>query len=115
MGKGPSGLRGRLARHLRSTRRPFWHIDYLLNSTSADLLYFVVAYSKVHIECRLNQLVLDTAASSLPLFGSGDCKLGCPGHMAYFGQGDGETILKKLISYLNERGLTRMVIIRLDR
>ncbi len=77
---GPGGLAARLARHLRASRRPHWHIDAL---TAVLPIVAVGAHSsQERLECAWVQRLLAAGADApIPGFGSSDCRAGCPAHL----------------------------------
>ena len=81
-GSAQGGLRGRLARHLRSSRRPHWHIDSLLaKSTVVDLQAWFDRNRQA--ECsRARDVENWPGAESVEGFGAGDCA--CRSHLTYF-------------------------------
>lgn len=85
-GSARSGLRARIARHLRRRKTLHWHIDYLLAAPGARVVE-VIERPGVHVgECSLNQAIgrLGGARAVVPGFGASDCRAGCPAHVYYF-------------------------------
>ena len=75
--RGPSGLRARLARHMRPQKLAHWHIDQL--TAGANMLgAFVVEGGD---ECALNAALADLP---IPIagFGSSDCRR-CAAHLRF--------------------------------
>jgi Uri superfamily endonuclease len=85
-GSAMNGLRARLARHLRKSKKRHWHIDYLLGAPGARVQEVVTRASSNREECGHNQRIarLPGAKIILPGFGSSDCRAGCPSHLIYF-------------------------------
>lgn len=81
--RGPGGLNGRLARHLRQRKRSHWHIDYLLQG--ASVLEVWTKPSSHRLECAWAAALLTnrSAEPMIPGFGSSDC--GCSTHLIYVG------------------------------
>lgn len=79
--RGPGGLRGRLARHLRHEKRPHWHVDYLTQCVAISAVCWAAAAEP--LECRWAQalLRLPGAAPGPAGFGSSDCQAGCRSHL----------------------------------
>ena len=72
---GPGGLRARLRRHLRASKKAHWHVDYL---TGAGEITDIIAVSEGK-ECDLVDRALMFPGVSVPIagFGSSDCPR-CP-------------------------------------
>lgn len=87
LGRGASGLRKRILRHLIRPKNVFWHIDYLLNRPEARVEAIVLAGSEFERECDVNKALIEElgASSPAPGFGSSDCRSGCPAHLLYAG------------------------------
>jgi Uri superfamily endonuclease len=102
--RGPAGLRGRLARHLRRQKRLHWHIDYLTQCAPVRAVYWQVAAEP--LECRWAQALQRLPGATLAAvgFGSSDCRAGCRSHLIRLPDGfDGET-LPALLSALSAPG-----------
>ncbi|MDP6666000.1 MAG: GIY-YIG nuclease family protein [Dehalococcoidia bacterium] len=83
-GSAMNGLRGRIARHLRSEHRVHWHIDYLNSSTTGATVEAVGwAEGKTRQECEWATAIADLPGSSRPVpgFGSSDCA--CESHLVH--------------------------------
>ena len=65
VGSAMGGFKSRLNRHLKSDKKPRWHIDYLLKTGE-------------RLECAIAQ-ALNRQFMSVPNFGSSDCK--CRSHL----------------------------------
>jgi len=80
-GSGASSIEGRISRHLRKTKRNFWHIDYLLKHELSQILAVVYSETKKSAECKVNQSIRRELGASSPAahFGSSDC--GCETHL----------------------------------
>lgn len=80
-GSGASSIEGRLTRHLRKTKRNFWHIDYPLKHELSQILAVVYSETKRSMECKVNQSVRREFGASSPAahFGSSDCT--CETHL----------------------------------
>jgi len=79
---GPGGLRGRLSHHLRVTRRPHWHLDYLRRvARPVGLWYCLDAVRREHDWAGM---LLGMPGSSVALrrFGASDCL--CETHLVFF-------------------------------
>ncbi len=81
VGSARSGLRARLARHLRTVRkRAHWHVDYVRRRTR-PVAVLVVAGEGAD-ECWLSDTVAALADGSVAGFGCSDCR--CRSHLHYF-------------------------------
>ena len=74
---GSGGLRARVGRHLKRGKRPHWHIDYLTNHESFELID-VKTFEGLRIECEIASL-LSSFLPSVKGFGCTDCR--CPSHL----------------------------------
>lgn len=76
--RGPGGLRARLSRHLRSDKKPHWHVD-ALTAIAVRLVGFAVEGA---FECDLGARLVRSGHFSHvhPGFGSSDCHT-CPSHL----------------------------------
>ncbi len=95
--RGPGGLRGRLARHLRPQKRLHWHVDYLTRCVAVGQVYWLAAAEP--LECRWVQALqrLPGAAPGPAGFGSSDCRAGCRSHLIRLPEAaDDETLLMLL-------------------
>jgi Uri superfamily endonuclease len=79
--KGPGGLRGRLARHMRKDKRAHWHVDQL-TAAGGILGAFIREGGS---ECALNA-ALQALPAPAPGFGSSDCPH-CVSHLRYLPPG----------------------------
>lgn len=91
---GPGGLRARLRRHLRVSKKVHWHVDHL---TKAGDIVDIIAVPAGR-ECDLVDRVLPCAGVSVPIngFGSSDCPR-CPAHLLYVSD-DAQPVLTALAS-----------------
>ncbi len=82
IGSARSGLRQRLARHLKTGKKLRWHVDYLREHADAVEVWYVV--SEQVSECELSEAVSAMPGASQPVkgFGSSDCR--CRSHLVYF-------------------------------
>jgi Uri superfamily endonuclease len=78
VGSALSGLERRLARHLSSTKRRHWHIDYLLST--AEMRGIICAKTSERKECIAAQ-TLSQRLSPIVGFGCSDCH--CPSHLFF--------------------------------
>ncbi len=75
----------RLARHFAPDKPRRWHIDYLTAAPNSQTRGAIVHPGGGLSECELNQAVGKLAGKRWPVprFGAGDCRRGCPAHLAY--------------------------------
>ena len=78
VGSAMGGFKSRLNRHLKSDKKPHWHIDYLLEK--ATISEIILCETKDRIECAIAQ-ALSCQFDSIPGFGSSDCK--CRSHLFF--------------------------------
>jgi len=78
VGSAMGGFKSRLNRHLKSNKKPHWHIDYLLEKASISEI--ILCETKDRAECTVAQ-VLSHQFDSIPGFGSSDCK--CCSHLFF--------------------------------
>ena len=81
-GSARNGLERRVERHLKTNKKHFWHIDYLLDFATIKKV-FLFTNSKFG-ECALSLKTLGKPGAKIivPKFGSSDC--GCPAHLIFF-------------------------------
>ena len=78
VGSAMGGFKSRLNRHLKSNKKPHWHIDYLLEKASISEI--ILCETKDKTECAIAQ-ALSCQFDSIPGFGSSDCK--CRSHLFF--------------------------------
>lgn len=78
VGSAMGGFKSRLNRHLKSDKKPHWHIDYLLEKASISEI--ILCETKDRTECAIAQ-ALSCQFDSIPGFGSSDCK--CHSHLFF--------------------------------
>ena len=110
-GNGSSSVAKRIGRHLRPWRKPFWHIDYLLNASSVSRVAAILVCRKSASECRLNHAVLMLASASIPNFGSSDCRGDCGSHLSYFESERVDRILNCLLRAIRRLGFVRTIML----
>ena len=67
VGSAMGGFKSRLNRHLKSNKKPHWHIDYLLEKASISEI--ILCETKDRAECAIAQ-ALSCQFDSIPGFGS---------------------------------------------
>lgn len=85
LGKGATGLRRRVERHLRRLKNRHWHIDHLLANDKSEVVAVIAAGTRSHQECKINQLIQTIRGTTIPIigFGSSDCMQRCKSHLVY--------------------------------
>jgi Uri superfamily endonuclease len=103
--RGPGGLRGRLARHLRPEKRLHWHIDALTQRVAVAQVCWEAASEP--LECRWVQtlLRLPGATAPAPGFGSSDCRAGCPSHLIRLPDGLPAAALRTILQDHSPEGI----------
>ncbi len=76
VGSAMGGVKSRLSRHLRTNKKPYWHIDYLLEK--ASIHDAIICETEDRVECTIAQ-ALSRQFDSIHGFGSSDCK--CQSHL----------------------------------
>ena len=86
LGVGSSSLRHRVLRHLKTKRRRFWHIDYLVDHETAYPTGLVAAGTDTRVECTINRYIKIKENGQIPVshFGAADCKKNCGSHLLYY-------------------------------
>jgi len=78
---GPGGVRARLARHLRPSCRPHWHIDYLRAHTNVEEIWYCLSTRR--LEHFWAEHIRLTEGASVPLLGFGSTDCGCASHLFF--------------------------------
>lgn len=78
VGSAMGGFESRLNRHLKSDKKPHWHIDYLLEKASISQI--ILCETKDRAECAIAQ-ALSCRFDAIPGFGSSDCQ--CRSHLFF--------------------------------
>ena len=81
---GPGGVRARLAHHLKPSRRPHWHIDYLRAHTSVAEIWYHLDTQRLEDVWAEHISLAEGASVPLAGFGSTDCR--CGSHLFFFEQ-----------------------------
>jgi Uri superfamily endonuclease len=106
--QGPGGLRARLGRHLRGSRKPHWHIDHLRVAAQVHGFGFQTRtanfgsalQSSLECEWSLRLAVLSEASLPAPGFGASDCRSGCTAHLVHL-KGGIQQILPRITDEMN--------------
>lgn len=78
---GGGGLSARIGRHMRTEKKPHWHIDYLLPKVALREVWFAQALPATEHKWVASISSLSGASAPIPGFGSSDCKAGCDSHL----------------------------------
>ncbi len=78
VGSALGGLEQRIKRHLRSNKKIYWHIDYLL--TQVKIIDVFYKENQLREECVIAK-ELEKQFDSTPGFGCSDCN--CKSHLFY--------------------------------
>jgi Uri superfamily endonuclease len=78
VGSALGGLEKRVARHLHTQKKLYWHIDYFLNMVTVRAVVYAETSQKK--ECLI-ALALSSKLASKPHFGCSDCN--CPSHLFF--------------------------------
>ncbi|MGF3523277.1 MAG: GIY-YIG nuclease family protein [Candidatus Bathyarchaeia archaeon] len=78
VGSAQKNLECRVRRHLRREKRKFWHIDYLLDSDTAEVLEVRYKSGDKTEECKIAQLIAKQG-KAVEGFGASDCR--CISHL----------------------------------
>lgn len=78
VGSAQTNLEERIARHLRKTKRKFWHIDYLLDAEGVNVVKVLYKEAAKAEECRV-AVELGKVGLAIEGFGSSDCH--CKSHL----------------------------------
>jgi adenylylsulfate kinase len=78
VGSAQNNLEKRVERHFRKVKRKFWHIDYLLCNSHAEVVKVFCKEAGRLEECRVAERLCKVAAP-IRGFGSSDCR--CKGHL----------------------------------
>ena len=78
VGSAMNSLEGRIRRHLRKEKLRHWHIDYLLEFSKVEKVFYIESEEK--IECKIAKKLLEKMGS-IKNFGCSDCR--CGSHLFY--------------------------------
>ena len=90
VGSALNSLESRLNRHLSRNKKLFWHVDYLLNSSNAEIEEIVFAVDEGKWECVMAAEVSKEGVE-VRGFGCSDCK--CSSHLFYFDELEETTLV----------------------
>ncbi|MCE5250179.1 GIY-YIG nuclease family protein [bacterium] len=97
VGSALNSLEKRILRHVRRSKKLFWHIDYLLEHADIRDVYCVVSPRK--LECDTARKLLHHL-DHMPGFGCSDCS--CPSHLFFHADPDFiQAIIRKTLKETN--------------
>jgi Uri superfamily endonuclease len=82
VGSAQTNLEQRIKRHLRSEKRKFWHIDYLLDNAAAKIVKVFFKKADKAEECNVAK-VIGEKGEPIGGFGCSDCN--CKSHLFHIG------------------------------
>jgi Uri superfamily endonuclease len=78
VGSAQTNLLQRIKRHLRTEKKTFWHIDYLLDKTAAKIIKILFKEATKPEECKTASIIGERS-EPIADFGCSDCK--CKSHL----------------------------------
>jgi Uri superfamily endonuclease len=78
VGSAQTNLLQRIKRHLRTEKKTFWHIDYLLDKTAAKIIKILFKEATKPEECK-NASIIGERSEPIAGFGCSDCN--CKSHL----------------------------------
>jgi len=81
VGSALNSIDARIKRHLKSEKKLFWHVDYLLNSLNTSVNEVIFEQSPDKWECTIADEISKKGIPPIK-FGCSDCK--CDSHLFYF-------------------------------
>lgn len=100
VGSAMGGLESRIRRHIRSSKKLHWHIDYLLQQASITDIIVGENGAGTKNECAISR-ALAAAADHMPGFGCSDCA--CKSHLYFHSERD--TLMTEAKRAFTEAGL----------
>jgi Uri superfamily endonuclease len=79
VGSAQNSVEKRIKRHLRRSKRKFWHIDYLLDNSSVKIVKIFHKKAGKTEECKIAKKIRRKSVVAVKGFGSSDCK--CESHL----------------------------------
>jgi Uri superfamily endonuclease len=115
LGKGATGLKHRIARHLKKNKQKFWHIDYLLANQNVSIEAAVAAETAKKMECTINGYLKNLKGAKVPIYGFGasDCRKNCKSHLLYFPElKKADWLVQKLVLHLqSSTGILSVIVV----
>jgi Uri superfamily endonuclease len=102
VGSALGGLEPRITRHLNAGKKHHWHIDYLLDYATIEMIIYGETWQRK--ECSVAQ-ALSQVLTSIPAFGCSDCN--CLTHL--FFSYDFKKLESETANALKQSGLNPLV------
>lgn len=98
VGSAQDNLEKRIERHVRKTKKKFWHIDYLLDDDAVEVIDVFCKEAGKKEECELAK---ELRAKAIPVegFGSSDCK--CTSHLFKLENSESLEVLNTLLGCMH--------------
>jgi Uri superfamily endonuclease len=79
---GPGGLKARIAHHIKISKNPHWHLDYLRPALTLKEIWFT--YDSGQREHQWAGVLAGIRGATIPFsgFGASDCR--CKSHLTFF-------------------------------
>ncbi|MEJ2726917.1 MAG: GIY-YIG nuclease family protein [Deltaproteobacteria bacterium] len=100
---GPGGLKARIAHHMKISKKPHWHMDYLRPALTLKEIWFT--YDSSHREHQWAGVLAGSRGATIPFsgFGASDCR--CKSHLTFFdSRPSGARFRRRLHAVLNPHG-----------
>lgn len=94
---GSGGLKARINHHLRPSKNPTWHFDYLKPNLMIEAVWFTVGDEPLECSFVKRLSSLPRAKQTMRFFGSSDCLVGCQSHLVSFPLNEDTNRICKLI------------------
>jgi Uri superfamily endonuclease len=97
---GPGGLKARIAHHIKISKTPHWHLDYLRPALMLKEIWFT--YDSGHREHQWAGVLAGIRGGTIPFsgFGASDCC--CKSHLIFFdSRPSGDCFRRRLHAALN--------------
>ncbi|MGD9280552.1 MAG: DUF123 domain-containing protein, partial [Desulfobacterales bacterium] len=100
---GPGGLKARIAHHMKISKTPHWHMDYLRPVLTLKEIWFT--YDSCRREHQWAGVLAGSRSGTIPFsgFGASDCR--CNSHLAFFDlRPSGACFRRRLHAVFNPHG-----------
>ena len=109
---GPGGLKARIDHHMKISKKPHWHMDYLRPALTLEEIWFT--YDSSRREHQWAGVLAGSRGGTNPFsgFGASDCR--CKSHLTFFGsRPSGTRFRRRVHAVLNPHG--KIFIKNLDK